>query len=75
MKDVRSFAIQAILMIVLIIGTAFGSSSRYVSTSTFKEFKDGTINALWKKIDKMDEKLDFLVRQQNGHSTKGKVDR
>lgn len=66
MKELRGLIVQVIIMVVLIIGTAFGISTHYVSKDVFKEFKEGTINALWTKINEMDEKLDLLVERQHG---------
>ncbi len=66
MKEFRGLVIQVILMVSLIIGTAFGISTHYVSRDVFQEFKEGTIKALWTKINEMDDKLDLLLGRQHG---------
>lgn len=62
-------SLQVILILVIIVGTVFGISGRFVSKDVFNEFKDGTIQALWQKVTDIDQKVDKILENSHEHSS------
>lgn len=54
---------------MLIIAAVFSVSAKFVTKDVFIEFKEGTIEALSKKVDQMDKKLDRLLERQYEQSS------
>lgn len=73
MKNKVMVTLQVLVFLVIMAGTLLAISSRFVTKDVFTEFKEGTVQSLWNKINKMDEKLDFLVREQHGRNTEGQT--
>ena len=51
--------IGTIVSIVVIIGTAFAMSDRFIAKATFIEFKEHVIY----RLDSIDNKLDMIIRE------------
>jgi hypothetical protein len=64
----KSNTIGHSLQVLALLGGLFGLyitiSSQFVKAETFREFKEGTVQQILIRLDKIDDKLDKLLEKQ-----------
>lgn len=56
--------IQAIVLLGGLLGMYITVSSQFVRADTFSEFKEGTVQEILKRLDKIDSKLDKIIAER-----------
>jgi len=66
-KEITTKVVQTIVAMVVLLATVFGVhasiSSNYVTKEVFKEFKDGTIGAVYQRLSRLEDKLDKVLER------------
>ena len=65
MKNTKTI-LQILLIVVAIVGTVYGISHRFVSKDVFIEFKEGAIESIYGRLERMDNKLDKIAEKLQG---------
>ena len=55
---------KALFMVGTIAAAVFAADNRYVTSTVFTEFKDGSIGALIARLDRIEAKLDAAIAKQ-----------
>lgn len=59
--------IQTLVAVVVLLATVFGVhasiSSNYITKEVFKEFKEGTIGAIYQRLESLDNKMDKILER------------